>query len=201
MPPASRLVPRYAAEPPHDGVPDGPWRDRLHAEFLGAAQRVVDESGEPGELVFYPDRTWHGRTYVPATGPTSTGMEIYGFVAYVPGGDDADGEPTDFVAQVDFTEETAERNPDWELDLSDEVVGSWRGHGDRVAAMTLVWGRSLIAGGVLATALLGGVDVDQCRLEDDRFTLLAPDDFGGDLLEVRLYSADGEELARESLYE
>ncbi len=200
MPPASRLVPRYAAEPPHDGVPDGPWRDRLRGEFLGAAQRVADESGEPGELVFYPDRSWHGRTYVPAAAPTSTGMEIYGFVAYVPGGED-DDEPTDFIAQVDFTEETAERNPDWELDLSDEVVGSWRGHGGRVAAMTLVWGRSLIAGGTLVTALLGGVDVDQCRLDDDRFTLLAPDDFGGDLLEVRLYSADGEELARESLYE
>jgi hypothetical protein len=200
MPPASRLVPRYAAEPPHEGVPAGAWSDRLRAEFLGAAQGVADESGEPGELLLYPDRSWHGRTYVPATVPTATGMEIYGYVAYVPAVGD-DDEPSDLVAQVDFTEETAERNPDWELDLSDEVIGSWRGHGGRVAAMTLVWGRSLISGGTLVTALLGGVEVDQCALEDDRFTLLAPDDYGGDLLEVRLYSADGEELARESLYE
>jgi hypothetical protein len=199
MPPASRVMPRYAAEPPHAGIPEGSWGDRLRAEFLGAAQAIADDAGEPGEVVFYPDRSWHGRTYVPASAPTATGMEIYGYVAYVAGGDE--GEPPDFVARADFTEETAERNPDWQLDLSDEVIGSWHGHGEKVAAMTLVWGRSLIGGGTLATALLGGVDVDQCALAGDRFTLLAPDDFGGDLLEVRLYSADGEELARESLYE
>jgi hypothetical protein len=199
MPPASRLMPRYAAEPPHDGVPDGAWGDRLRAEFLGAAQGIAEDAGEPGEVAFYPDRSWHGRTYVPASAPTATGNEIYGYVAYVPGGDD--GDPSGFAARADFTEETAQRNPEWQLDLSDEVIGSWHGHADKVAAMTLVWGRSLVAGGTLATALLGGVDVDQCALEDDRFTLLAPDDYGGDLLEVRLYSATGDELARESLYE
>ena len=126
-------------------------------------------------------------------------MEIYGYVAFVP--ERRRDEPTDLVATADFTEETAAQNPDWELDLSDEVIGSWRGHAGQVAAMTLVWGRALVSGGALVTALLGGVDVDQCALTDDRFTLLAPDDYGGDLLEVRLYSADGEELARESLYE
>ena len=52
-----------------------------------------------------------------------------------------DGDPSDFSAQVDFTEETAEHNPDWKLDLCDEVIGAWRGHGGAVAAMTLVWGR------------------------------------------------------------
>jgi hypothetical protein len=192
-------MPRYAAEPPHDGVPDGAWGDRLRAEFLGAAQGIAGDAGEPGEVVFYPDRSWHGRTYVPASAPTATGNEIYGYVAYVPGGED--GDPSGFLARADFTEETAERNPEWQLDLSDEVIGSWHGHADKVAAITLVWGRSLVAGGALATALLGGVDVDQCALEADRFTLLAPDDYGGDLLEVRLYSATGDELARESLYE
>ena len=35
-----------------------------------------------------------------------------------------DGEPSDFSPHVDFTEETAERNPDWQLDLCDEVIGS-----------------------------------------------------------------------------
>jgi hypothetical protein len=199
MPPASRLIPRYAAEPPHDADPSGAWSDRLRAEFLGAAQAVAEDAGEPGDVVLYPDRSWHGRTYVPASAATATGMEIYGYVAYIPGADDE--EPSELVATVDFTEETAAQNPDWELDLSDEVIGSWRGHAGKVAAMTLVWGRSLVSGGALVTALLGGVDVDQCALTEDRFTLLAPDDYGGDLLEVRLYSADGEELARESLYE
>ena len=67
--------------------------------------------------------------------------------------------------------------------------------------MTLVWGHSLVDGGAVATAELGEDTVDQCTLVDDRFTLLAPDDFADGLLEVRLYSDGGEELARESLYD
>jgi hypothetical protein len=67
--------------------------------------------------------------------------------------------------------------------------------------MTLVWGRALVAGGSVATAELGELTVDECALSGDRFTLLAPDDFDGKLLEIRLYDAAGSELARESLYE
>ena len=66
--------------------------------------------------------------------------------------------------------------------------------------MTLVWGRPLMAGGRVATAELGGVTVDQCELIEERFTLIAPDDYRGDLLEVKLFGAGGKELARESLY-
>ncbi len=33
----------------------------------------------------------------------------------------------DFTASADFTDEVAERNQEWLLDLSDEVIGSWRG--------------------------------------------------------------------------
>jgi hypothetical protein len=200
MPPARHLVPRYAAEPPHMGIPEGQWRELLEREFLDAAQAVADDTGEPGEIVFYPDRTWHGRTYVPASAATASGMEVYGYVVFVPADDPLD-EPTDFAGHADFTEQTAEQNPDWELDLSDEVVGAWHGAGDDIASMTLVWGRSLVTGGALATAELGGVSVDECPLEDRRFTLLAPDDYAGELLEVHLYSADGDRLARESLYE
>jgi len=200
MPPARHLVPRYAAEPPHHGIPEGQWRERLEREFLAAAQSVADEAGEPGEIVFYPDRTWHGRTYVPASAATASGMEVYGYVVFVPAADPLD-EPADFAGHADFTEQTAEQNPDWELDLSDEVIGAWRGVDDDVASMTLVWGRSLVSGGVIATAELGGVSVDECPLDNRRFTLLAPDDYAGELLEVHLYSDDGDRLARESLYE
>ncbi len=107
----------------------------------------------------------------------------------------------DFSAYADFTDETSERNPHWQLDLCDEVVGSWRGEDGAVASITLVWGRALIDGGVTATAELGEVTVDQCALVDDRFTLVAADDFAGALLEVRLYDAEGDEIARESLYD
>jgi hypothetical protein len=192
------VLPRYAAEPPQDGVPYGRWFERLRTEFLAAAQGL-GEAGEPGEVTFFPDRTWHGRTYVPASARTNTAMEIYGYVVYVAG---IDGdEPQDFSATADFTDETAERNPDWKLDVSDEVIGTWRGEEGKVASMTLVWGRTLTPGGAVVTAELGSLAVDQCTLEEDRFTLIAPDDYGGDLLEVRLYARDGEELARESLYD
>ena len=38
-------------------------------------------------------------------------------------------------------------------------------------------------------------------LVEGRFTLLAPDDYRGDTLDIRLFDRRGRELARESLYE
>ena len=66
--------------------------------------------------------------------------------------------------------------------------------------MTLVWGHPLVSGGRAVTAELAGLAVDQCELESERFTLIAPDDYRGDLLEIALFDARGRELARESLY-
>ena len=50
------------------------------------------------------------------------------------------------------------------------------------------------------TAELADLAVDQCELIEERFTLLAPDDYRHDLLEVKLFDGRGRELARESLY-
>ena len=135
---------------------------------------------------------------MPATSLTSAGYELFGYVRFVPAS--GDGEPSDFSAHVDFTEETAQRNPDWRLDLCDEVIGAWRGHSGQVAAMTLVWGHPLVSGGRIATAELAGLAVDQCELIDERFTLIAPDDYRHDLLEIRLFGSKNQELASESLY-
>ncbi len=66
--------------------------------------------------------------------------------------------------------------------------------------MTLVWGRPLVSGGRIVTAELADLAVDQCELVEDRFTLIAPDDYRGDLLEIKLFDVRGRELARESLY-
>ena len=197
MPPADPPIPANLAEPPHEGTPEGRWADRLRAEFLAAAQDL-DEAATLGPLTFFPDRTWHGYTYIPISGQTESENEVYGYVRFVAGTDGRD--QGDFTAYADFTEETAARNPDWRLDLSDEVVGSWRGPDEAIAQVTLVWGRALIEGGVVATAELSDVTVDQCTLVDDRFTLLAPDEYADGLLEVRLYDERGYELTRESLY-
>jgi len=201
MPPEERFLPRFAAEPPQEELPYGRWEERLRQELLSAALALDAEDtdlGEPGTIVWYPDRTWHGHTYVPGTALTSAGYELFGYVRFLPGSDG--NEPSEFSAHVDFTEETAERNPDWKLDLCDEVIGSWRGSLGAVASMTLVWGRPLISGGRIVTGELADLAVDQCELVDERFTLIAPDNYRHDLLEIKLFDLKGRELARDSLY-
>ena len=202
MPPVERVVPSFAAEPPQEGLPYGRWAERLEEE-LHAAWAELDtdgeDLGEPGEIAWYPDRTWHGRRYVPATSITSGGYELFGYVRFVTGG--GGGEPIELTAHGDFTEETAERNPEWKLDVCDEVIGSWHGQNGAVAAMTLVWGRPLVGAGRIVTAELGRATVDQCELIEQRFTLIAPDDYRHDLLEIKLWGGKGQELACESLYE
>jgi hypothetical protein len=202
MAPEERFVCRFAAEPPQEPLPYGRWAETLQAEFLDACLRIDGEGedlGEAGEITWFPDRTWAGRTYVPATTTSSTGFELYGYVSFAPA--DEESEPSDFVAWADFTDETADKHPEWKLDLAEEVIGGWRGEGSRVAAMTLVWGVPLVRGGYVATGELAGLTVDQCTLLEGRFTLLAPDDYREDYLEVALYDSRGEELARDSLYE
>jgi hypothetical protein len=202
MTPTDRFVTRFAAEPPQDPLPYGRWAERLREELLAAFLRVETEGedlGEPGEIVWYPDRTWDGRTYVPATCRTTTGLELYGYVSFAPATEEH--EPSDFAATADFTAETADDNPDWKLDFNDAVLGGWRGEQGNVAAMTLVWGRPLVPGGTVVTAELADLAVDQCALVEDRFTLVAPDDYRGDTLVVKLWDARGDRIASESLYE
>src|SRR4051795_4343248 len=197
-----RFLPRFVAEPPQEPLPYGRWAATLQRHFLGACDTLDagdDDLGGAGEVTFYPDRTWHGRTFVPATAMTSTGLELFGYVSFRPGG--AERETTEFDAAADYTEDTAEANPEWKLDLCDEVIGTWRGEGGNSADMTLVWGRPLTRGGAIVTAELADLAVDQCALVEDRFTLLAPDDYRGDYLDIKLFSIRGDELASDSLYE
>jgi hypothetical protein len=161
--------------------------------------REGEELGVPGETIWFPDRTWEGRTYVPATARTDAGYELYGHVSFTPGTEGS--EPADFAAVADFTAETAEANPEWRLDLCDEVVGTWRGDQGKRADMTLVWGVPMVGDGARVTAELADLAVDQCEIVESRFTLLAPDAYRGDTLEVKLFDAGGRRLAIESLYE
>ena len=204
MPPVLNPICRFPAEPPQHDLPAGEWADALQAEFLAACLRVEgdpDEIGEAGELVYHPDRTWAGRTYVPVTSRTSTGAELYGFVSFRPADPEDSDEPPDFAAWADYADETADDHPEWKVDLNEAVIGEWRGEHGLAAAMTLVWGRRLVPRGSLVTAELGDITVDQCRVQRERFTLVAPDAYGGDYLEIALYDGEGSELARESLYE
>src|SRR2546429_299192 len=82
LPPTAGFAPRCAAEPPQEPLPYGRWAERLAEVFLAACEAVEAEEpgaevGEAGEIAWHPDRTYQGRTYVPATAPTSTGMELF----------------------------------------------------------------------------------------------------------------------------
>ena len=153
-----------AASPPsprrrpcrHDGHAAGRVPRRLPAH----RPEEGEELGDAGDIVWFPDRTWSGRTYVPATTRTNNGFDLYGYVSFAPGDE---REPSDLQAWADFTDETADRHPEWKMDICEEVVGGWRGEQGRVAAMTLVWGVPIVRGGFIATAELGGVTVDQAR--------------------------------------
>jgi hypothetical protein len=199
MPPTDRFVISFAAEPPQETLPYGRWADTLRDHFLNAYREIDtegEELGEPGQIAWFPDRSYAGRTYVPAVARTTAGFELFGFVSFSEGS----GGPSDFEARADFTSELAENNPDWKLDLNDDVIGIWRGEQGRTADVTLVWGVPLLPGGAIVTGELANLAVDQCELVDERFTLIAADNYRSDYLEVKLWGKRGEELAAESLY-
>jgi hypothetical protein len=206
LPLADRPLPRFVAEPPHELEPYGRWRETLDARFLAACETTTgyEQLGQPGPVTWFPERTYAGRTYVPGTADTDTGYELFGYVSFGRSAESA--EPGDFEVSADYTSETATRNPDWKLDLNEEVIARWRGQGNAAGELTLVWGTALVPGGAAATAELGGEAVDQCALvQSERFTLVALDavsGLGDDLyLEVKLWNKRGELLATESLYE
>jgi hypothetical protein len=207
MPPNPRPIPRFIADSTQEGIPHGRFAEKLVAEFRTACEQIEDlpEGTEiPQEVDWFPERAWGGRVWVPATarteGPEGT-LELFGHVSYeLPEG----GEPGAFRAIADFTDVLAEENPDWRIDINDDVIGQWRGENGRAGAVTLVWGRPLVRGAVAASAELEAETVDQEVVSDERFTLIALDalkGYGDDIfLEVKLWSRRAQELAGESLY-
>jgi hypothetical protein len=217
MPPTKRPFPRFIADASQETSPYGRWEDRLRTEFASACEPLAAEAGsplDPETVRWFPDRAWGGRVYVPAAGratEATTGedgeavlAEYFGWVSYAPGGEDDGEAPGDLTSKVDFTDVTAEDNPDWRIDINDDVIGSWRTDGGRGGDVTLVWGLPLVRGAVAATAELDGEPIDQAPVNDGRFTLIAVDavhGFGDDLfLEVKLWDKAVRELASESLY-
>lgn len=216
-PPVRDPIPRFIADASREGLPYGRWAERLREELAKACEPLVGEAGaglptDVEEIEWFPERGWGGRVYVPATATVSLAVgdqagdagqiEWFGYVSFAR---PEEGEPTDFNAAADFTDVIAADNPDWKIDLNEEVVGSWQGEGSRKGDVTLVWGKPLVRGSAAATAELGGGVIDQTPVIDDRFTLIAVDavkGFGDDLyLEVRIWNKRATELAAESLYD
>ena len=219
-PPSSRPFPRFVADASQDGEPTGRWAERLTTHFSQACESLAADAGsalDPETLRWFPERGWGGRVYVPVTGraqgpsvPSDAPegsepalVEFYGWVSFVrPEGD----EPADFSAKAEFTDVTAEDSPEWEIDLSDDVLGSWRSEAGRGGDVTLVWGLPMVRGAVAATAELDGEVVDQCPIRDGRFTLVAVDAVRGfgdsDIyLTVKLWDRRLAQVASEGLYD
>jgi hypothetical protein len=207
MPPTPRPIPSFIADSTQEGIPHGRFAERL-AEVFREACAGIDELPDgvevPEEVLWFPERAWGGRTWVPFTtraeGPEGE-LELFGHVSYAR---PEDGEPTDFRATADFTDVLAEENEDWLIDLNDDVIGRWLGENGRAGDVTLVWGRPLVRGAVAATAELDNETVDQEAISNERFTLLALDalkGYGDDVfVQVKLWSRRAQELAAESLY-
>lgn len=219
-PPSSRPFPRFVADASQDGEPTGRWAERLTTHFAKACESLAPDAGsalDPETLRWFPERGWGGRVYVPVTGraqepsvPSDAPegsepvlVEFYGWVSFVrPEGD----EPSDFTAKAEFTDVTAEDSPEWEIDLSDDVIGPWRSEAGRGGDVTLVWGLPMVRGAVAATAELDGEVVDQCPVRDGRFTLVAVDavrGFGDSevYVTVKLWDRRLAQVAAESLYD
>lgn len=207
-PPVRTPIPRFIADASVEGLPYGRWAQRLRDEFAKACERHVSEAGgPPGEVTWFPERAWGDRVFVPAIAPVEgaqTPSEYFGYVSFLRRSGERE-EAGDFRASADFTDVTADQNPDWQIDLNEEVVGTWRGEAERRGDVTLVWGTPLIRGAEAATAELDAEVVDQTPVSDERFTLIALDavkGFPDELyLEVKLWSKQGQQLAAESLYD
>lgn len=207
MRPTPRPIPRFIADTTQEGIPHGRFAARLREELVAAVAEIEDlpaGAGVPEEVDWFPERAWGGRVWVPCSALSESEegrLELFGHVSYVqpPG-----GEPTGFAAKADFTDVLAADNPDWRIDLNDEVIGRWRGENGRAGAVTLVWGRPLVRGAVAATAVLEAETVDQEAISQERFTLIALDaleGYGDEVfMEVKLWSRRADELASETLY-
>jgi hypothetical protein len=213
MPPNPRPIPRFIADSSQEGIPHGRFAEALAGSFREAVTGIDDLPDgveAPEQIDWFPERVWGGRTWVPASarveGPEGQ-LEAFGHVSYVQerdGDGEPSGDPTDLRSSADFTDVLAEDNPDWRIDLNDEVIGRWRGENGRAGKVTLVWGRPLVRGAVAATAELDDETVDQEPVSKGRFTLIALDAleaYGDDVfMQVKLWSRRADLLAAESLY-
>jgi len=206
--PNPRPIPRFIADTSQEAIAGGRFAARLREAFVAAIEEIGDlpaGAAVPEEVDWFPERTWGGRVWIPCSARTESDegtLELFGHVSYaLPVGE---GDADDFRATADFTDVLAEDNPDWKIDLNDDVIGRWRGENGRAGAVTLVWGRPLVRGAVAATAQLFDETVDQEEINRDRFTLIALDAleaYGDEIfMEVKLWSRRAMELASESLY-
>ena len=209
MPPNPRPLPSFIADNSQDGIPYGHFAEEVLArrfrEAVAQIEDLPDGTEVPEAFDWFPERTWGGRVWFPVTAHAESPegpLELFGHVSHA--AVEGEAEPGDFRASADFTDVLAAENPDWRIDLNDDVIGRWRGENDRAGSVTLIWGRPLVQGAVAVTAELETTTVDQTPVVEGRFTLIALDAleaYGDDVfLDIKLFNRRAVELASESLY-
>ena len=208
MPPIPRPIPSFIADSTQEGIPHGRFIERLADPFRKACteiEELPDGVKPPDKLLWFPERAWGGRTWVPCTaradGPEGE-LELFGHVSYAR---PEEGEPTDFRASADFTDVIAGDNPDWRNILNNDLIAKLLGENGCTVYITLLWVSPMPTNAVAATAELDGETVDQEAISNDRFTIIALDalkGYGDDLfMQIKLWSRRAQELASESLYD
>src|ERR1700750_1279843 len=105
MPAPDGFAISFAAEPPQEPLPYGRWADTLAGHFRAAVAALDTEGEEIGEIeseiVWFPDRTYGGRTYIPAVARTAAEYELFGYVSFRAEA----GGPDHLDAHVDYPSE------------------------------------------------------------------------------------------------
>ena len=127
MPPNPRPIPRFIADSTQEGIPHGRFAARLATEFREACEAIEDlpEGVEvPGGGRVVPRARLGGRVWVrPARAETRGPRARWSCSATSPTrGRRAASRPTS-APSADFTDVLAEDNPDWRIDLNDDVIG------------------------------------------------------------------------------
>ena len=183
MAPIDRPVPRFAAEPPQDDLPAGPWEGRLREVFLAACDRIDTDGHRPrrarrAALVPRPDLE---RAHLPPRhradehGPGALRPRL----VPAPGGGRRGRRGLRRDGRLHRRDRRApprvEDRPLRRRRRGVERRGRGpRGHDARVGRADGARRRGRDGGA-------GGEVVDGCVLEENRFTLLAPDGIGGSL--------------------
>ena len=199
--PTDRFVISFAAEPPQEPIPYGRWADTLRGHVpVGvprdrhrgrghrrsrARSRGSPIARTPGAPTSRRSRARRGLRAVrvrvvhamPVGGPDRTSRR----------GPTSPRRPPTPIPSGSLTSTTTSS-------------ACWRGEQGKTADMTLVWGVPMVAGGVDRDRRAGEPRGRSVRARRERFTLVAPDNYRGDYVEIKLWGRRGEELAVESLY-
>ena len=131
--PAARL-PRHADLPLRRRAAAGracrrrrPCRPSSSPPACGSRPRTTIELGEAGEIHWFPDRTWSGPHLRPRDRahrhrPRALRLRVLRARRR---------RRRELYAWADYTPDIAEDHPEWRMDISQEVVGGWRGERGR----------------------------------------------------------------------